>query len=142
LLYVFIVIEHQTRRLIHFNLTAHPKASWTRQQLPEAVGYDTQYEYLIHDRDCIFSADLDASVRRLGLRVRKSPPRSPKANAICERVIGTIRGECLDWLIPLSEAHLRQTLKSWVRHSIAGVRTWHWVPVFPILRRQSCPPHS
>jgi transposase InsO family protein len=119
-LYVFIVIEHHSRRLIHCNVTAHPSAQWTRQQLREALGYETRYEYLIHDRDCIFSADLDESVKRLGLRVLKSPARSPTANAICERVIGTIRRECLDWLIPLSEAHLRQALKAWMRHYNGG----------------------
>lgn len=119
-LYVFIVIEHHSRRLIHCNVTAHPSARWTRQQLREVVGYETRYEYLLHDRDSIFSADLDESVKRLGLRVLKSPPRSPTANAICERVIGTIRRECLDWLIPLSEAHLRQALKAWMRHYNGG----------------------
>ena len=118
--YVFIVIEHHSRRLIHCNVTAHPSAQWTRQQLREALGYETRYEYLIHDRDCIFSADLDESVKRLGLRVLKSPARSPTANAICERVIGTIRWECLDWLIPLSEAHLRQALKACMPHYNGG----------------------
>jgi putative transposase len=115
-LYVLIVIEHKSRRLIHCNVTAHPSANWTRQQLREALGYENRYRYVIHDRDSIFSADLDESVCRLGLRVLKSPPRSPKANAICERVIGTLRPECLDWLIPLSEAHLRHALKSWIAH--------------------------
>ena len=86
----------------------------------EAVGYEERYAYLLHDRDAIFSAELDESTRRLGLRVLKSPPRSPKANSICERVIGTIRRECLDWLIPLSEAHLRQTLKAWATHYNRG----------------------
>lgn len=108
------------RRLIHYNVTAHPSAQWTRQQLREAVGYESRYEYLIHDRDSIFSADLDEAIQRLGLRVLKSPPRSPTANAICERVIGTIRRECLDWLIPLSEAHLRRVLKSWVAYYNRG----------------------
>jgi transposase InsO family protein len=59
---------------------------------------------------------LDESIKHLGLSVLKSPPHSPKANAICERVIGTIRRECLDWLIPLSEPHLRSMLKEWVTH--------------------------
>jgi transposase InsO family protein len=120
LLYVFVVIEHQSRRVIHCNVTAHPSANWTRQQLREAVGYDDRYAYLIHDRDSIFSCDLDASVRNLGLRVLKTPQRSPKANSICERVIGTIRRECLDWLIPISEAHLRLILKSWIGHYNQG----------------------
>lgn len=101
-------------------MTAHPTAQWTRQQLREVVGYEERYECLLHDHDAIFSAELDESVRRLGLRVLKSPPRSPKANSICERVIGTIRRECLDWIIPLSEAHLPQTFKALVAHYNRG----------------------
>lgn len=120
LLYVFVVIEHRSRRLIHCNVTAHPSASWTRQQLREAVGYENRYKYLIHDRDSIFSRHLDESIGRLGMRVLKSPPQCPMANAICERVIGTIRRECLDWLIPFSEAHLHSILKAWVGHYNRG----------------------
>ena len=115
-LYVFVVIEHRSRRLIHCNVTAHPSASWTLQQLREAIGLHERYEYLLHDRDSIFAKHLDESITKLGAKVLKSPPRGPMANAICERVIGTIRRECLDWLIPLSEAHLRSILKSWIPH--------------------------
>ncbi len=96
--------------------TAHPTAAWTLQQLREVVGFDRAHQYLIHDRDSIFARSLDESIRNLGLTVLKSPPHSPKANAICERVIGTIRRECLDWLIPLSESHLRSILRAWVGH--------------------------
>jgi len=120
LLYVFVVIEHHSRRLIHCNVTAHPSAAWTLQQLREAVGFEERYEYLLHDRDSIFAKHLDESIGRLGVTVLKSPPRSPEANAICERVIGTIRRECLDWLIPLSASHLRSILKSWIPHYNAG----------------------
>jgi putative transposase len=120
LLYVFVVIEHHSRRLIHCNVTAHPNAAWTLQQLREVVGLEQRYEYLLHDRDSIFAKHLDESIKRLGVKVLKSPPRSPTANAVCERVIGTIRRECLDWLIPLSEAHLRRTLRSWVQHYNGG----------------------
>jgi putative transposase len=116
MLYVFVVIEHRSRKLIHCRVTAHPSASWTLQQLRGAVGYDGGYEFLIHDRDSIFASYLDESIERLGIRVLKTPPRCPMANAICERVIGTIRRECLDWLIPLSEAHLRSVLRSWIGH--------------------------
>jgi putative transposase len=116
LLYVFVVIEHRSRRLIHCNVTAHPSSAWTLQQLREAVGLEERYEYLLHDRDSIFAKHLDESIGKLGVTVLKSPPSSPKANAVCERVIGTIRRECLDWLIPLSEAQLRTTLRSWVQH--------------------------
>src|SRR5438128_926390 len=116
LLYVFVVIEHGSRRLVRVNVTAHPSAAWTLQQLREVVGFDHAQRYLIHDRDSIFARQLDESIKALGVNVLKSPPRSPKANAICERVIGTIRRECLDWLIPISESHLRSILKSWVGH--------------------------
>jgi transposase InsO family protein len=116
MLYVFVLIHHGSRRLLHLNVTAHPTAAWTLQQLREALGYDDRYRYLIHDRDRIFAKSLDESIERLGLKVLKSPPRSPMANAICERVIGTIRRECLDWLIPMSEAHLRTILKDWRMH--------------------------
>jgi putative transposase len=119
-LYVFVVIEHCSRRLIHCNVTAHPSAAWTLQQLREVVGSQDQYEYLLHDRDSIFANHLDESIAKLGVKVLKSPPRCPKANAICERVIGTIRRECLDWLIPISESHLRSVLKSWVSHYNTG----------------------
>jgi putative transposase len=121
MLYVFVVIEHGTRRLAHVNVTAHPSADWTLQQLREVIGdNDGQHKYLIHDRDRIFANHLDDSTRALGVVVLRSPIASPKANAICERVIGTIRRECLDWVIPLSEEHLRSILKSWVEHYNGG----------------------
>jgi len=116
LLYVFVVIEHGSRRLISVAVTAHPSAAWTLQQLWEVVGFDHAHRHLIHDRDSIFARSLDESIRNLGLTVLKSPPHSPKANAICERVIGTMRRECLDWLIPLSESHLRSILRVWAGH--------------------------
>lgn len=120
LLYVFVVIEHASRRLVRVDVTAHPSAEWTLQQLREVVGFDDTHRYLIHDRDSIFAKHLDESIKALGLKVLKSPPRSPKANAICERAIGTIRRECLDWLIPMSAGHLRAILKSWLEHYNRG----------------------
>jgi transposase InsO family protein len=120
ILYVFVVIEHGTRRLTHVNVTSSPGAQWTLQQLREASSEHGQYGYLIHDRDRIFSRHLDASIEALGLKVLRSPVGAPKANAICERVIGTIRRECLDWIIPLSEARLRTILREWVTHYNTG----------------------
>jgi transposase InsO family protein len=120
MLYVFVVIEHGTRRLAHVNVTSHPSAAWTLQQLREALGDSDTYRYLIHDRDRIFARHLDDSIRALGLEVLRSPFASPKANAICERVIGTIRRECLDWMIPMSEPHLRSILRAWVTHYNGG----------------------
>jgi putative transposase len=69
LLYVFVVIEHRSRRLIHCNVTAHPNASWTLQQLREAFGLQERYEYLLHDRDSIFATHLDESITKLGVKV-------------------------------------------------------------------------
>ena len=120
LLYVFVLIHHGSRRLLHFNVTAHPTAAWTLQQLREAIGFEDGYRYLIHDRDSIFARNPDESLKSFGLRVLKSPPASPMANAVCERLIGTIRRECLDWLIPISESHLRCMLKEWGSHYNRG----------------------
>jgi putative transposase len=120
ILYVFVVIEHGTRRLAHVNLTAHPTAEWALQQFREVVTGEARRGYLIHDRDRIFSKRLDDSIEALGIEVLRSPRESPKANSICERVIGTIRRECLDWMIPMSGAHLRIVLKEWVAHYNGG----------------------
>jgi putative transposase len=120
LLYVFVIMEHATRRLLHCNVTAHPTADWTLQQLREAIPSDHPYRFLLHDRDSIFSQTLDQRIRTLGLRVLKTPPQTPQANAICERLLGTLRRECLDFLIPLSADHLRRLLRVWVQHYNAG----------------------
>ena len=120
ILYVFVVIEHASRRLLHVNVTAHPTAAWTLQQLREAMPSDHRYRFLIHDRDSIFSPALDQRIRHLGLNVLKTPVRTPVANAICERVLGTLRRECLDFMIPLSANHLRRLLTRWVQHYNCG----------------------
>jgi transposase InsO family protein len=110
-----VVIEHASRRLLHVNVTAHPTAEWTLQQLREAIPSDHGYRFLIHDRDRIFSYALDQSIRHLGLKGLKTPVRTPVANAICERFIGTLRHECLDFVIPLTANHLRHLVMAWVQ---------------------------
>ena len=75
---------------------------------------------LVHDRDAIYAPAVDRAVASMGLRVLKTPVRTPQANAFCERLIGTIRRECLDWLIPLNERHLRRILREWVTHYNRG----------------------
>ena len=112
ILYVLVVMEHASRRLIHLNATAHPTAAWTLQQLRETIPSDHEYRFIIHDHDAIFSAELDASLTRLGLKVITTPMHSPQANSLCERLIGTLRRECLDWIIPLSDGHLSKVLGS------------------------------
>ncbi|MDQ3565764.1 MAG: integrase core domain-containing protein [Pseudomonadota bacterium] len=97
-------------------MTDHPTAAWTLQQLREAIPSDHCYQYLLRDRDRIYSAELDRSVQKLGLRVLKSPYRSPLANCVCERVIRSLRRECLDLLIPLTQLHLLRTVKDWTSY--------------------------
>ena len=120
-LFVFIVMEVGSRRILHYNVTAHPTADWTRQQFREAIPSDHSYQFLIHDRDSIFSAELDEEIKSsFGVRVLRTPVRAPKANAYCERLVGTVRRECLDFMIPLNERHLRRVLRPWVAHYNKG----------------------
>jgi transposase InsO family protein len=113
-------MEVGTRKILHCNVTAHPTATWTLQQFREAMPSDHQCKFLIHDRDSIFSRSLDCELGSFGLRVLRTPVRAPQGNAYCERLVGTIRRECLDFLIPLCESHLRMMLKEWVRHYNQG----------------------
>lgn len=116
LYYVLLVIDHGSRRLLRCNVTEYPTAEWTLQQLREAIPCEHRYRFLIHDRDNIFSDELDKSIANLGIRVIETPYRSPQANSICERAIGSMRRECLDYMIPLNEAHLRKLIKGWKRY--------------------------
>ena len=116
LVYVLVIMEIGTRRVLHFNATQHPTAEWARQQFRECVTGDEGYKFIIHDRDRIYSTELDSSLRTLGLSVLRTPYRSPQANAFCERLIGSARRECLDFMIPFDEGHIRQILKSWTAH--------------------------
>jgi putative transposase len=119
-LYVFLIMEVGSRRIRHLNVTAHPSADWTLQQFREVISGEQPYRFLIHDRDSIYSGDLDSALQAMDLRILKTPYRAPQANAYCERLVGTIRRECLDFLIPLNEQHLRRTLKLWVNHYNRG----------------------
>jgi hypothetical protein len=105
---------------MHCNVTAHPTAAWTLQQLHEGIPSDHSYRFLIHDRDAIFSAEVDQHLKSFGLRVLRPPARAPKANAYCERLVGSVRRECLDFMIPLGEKHLRRILSEWVTHYNQG----------------------
>jgi putative transposase len=116
ILYVFVIMEVGTRKIAHFNATAHPTALWTLQQFREVITGEKPYRFVLHDRDSICSSELDSALKSLGIRVLRTPFRAPQANAFCERLIGTIRRECLDFLIPLNERHVRRILKEWVAH--------------------------
>jgi putative transposase len=115
-LYVFIVLDIGTRRVVHWNLTDHPTADWTIQQFRNGLPLDVNYQFLVHDRDGIFAPAVDEDLCSMSLDVLKTPVRAPQANAHCERFIGTGRRECLDWMIPLNERHLRRVLAEWIPH--------------------------
>jgi len=109
-MYVFVVMEAGSRRILHCNVTQHPTAEWTIQQFREFLSSDHKYRFLIHDRDSIFSAEVDRTLKTFGIRALKTPPRMPAANGLCERLVGTFRRECLDYLIPIDERHLKSML--------------------------------
>jgi putative transposase len=111
-LYVFVALDVGTRRIRHWNVTDHPTAEWTAQQFRMLMSGGEPHRFLIHDRDSIYSDEADRTIGAMGLTILKTPLRSPTANPFCERQIGTIRRECLDWLIPLHETHLRRVLRA------------------------------
>jgi putative transposase len=84
------------------------------------ISGDEPHRFLIHDRDSIYSEDVDRAITAMGLTILKTPVRAPQANAFCERLIGTMRRECLDWVIPLNEDHLRTILREWIAHYNSG----------------------
>src|SRR5262245_9965875 len=115
-LYVFLVLAHDRRRILHAGVTAHPTAAWTAQQLREAFPWDTAPRYLLRDRDRIFGCDFMKQVTAMQMTEVLSPPASPWHRAYIERVIGTIRRECLDHVIVVSEGSLRGHLDRFVAY--------------------------
>jgi putative transposase len=113
-LYVFLVLAHDRRRILHFNVTAHPTAEWTGQQLREAFPFDQLPRYLLRDRDAIFGDAFRGQVRDMGIHEVLSTPRSPWQRAYVERLIGSVRRECLDHVIVFHETSLRRILGSYV----------------------------
>jgi putative transposase len=109
-LYVFVVMEIGSRRILHYNVMAHPTAEWTLQQFREALLGDHPYRFVVHDRDSIFASEVDQGLTHLGVRVLRTPVRAPKANSVCERLGGSLRREWLDLLIPFHERHLQMIL--------------------------------
>ena len=119
-LYVFVVMEIESRRVLHYNVTGHPTAEWTLQQFREALPGDHAYRFLIHDQDSIFAEAVDKGLRNLGVRVLRTPVRAPKANSVCERLGGSLRRECLDFWLPFNERHLQITIRDWTSHYNRG----------------------
>jgi len=116
ILYVFLVLAHERHRIPHFGVTAHPTAEWTAQQLREAFPWHTAARYLLRDRDGVFGAAFSQQVQQMGMQEVLSAPRAPWQRAYVERVIGTLRRECLDYLIVFNESSLHRYLKSYVTY--------------------------
>ncbi len=114
ILYVFLVLAHDRRRILHSAVTTHPTAEWTAQQLREAFPWDTAPRYLLRDRDHIFGQVFVEQVKAMGIKQVLSAPRSPWQRAYVERVIGTIRRECLDHVIVFNQASLSRHLQSFL----------------------------
>src|SRR5438445_7080547 len=149
ILFVFLMMEIGTRRILHCNVTGHPTAEWTLQQFREAIPCDHPYRFLIRDRDSIFSVEVDDQLKAFGLRVLRTPTRAPQANAYCERLVGTARRECLDFMIPLRNltvdiSQLTFT-RSWLVRSSAGSTTntvgKGWQRERPTAEKTACPDH-
>jgi len=115
-LYVFLVLAHDRRRIVHFNVTRHPTAEWTGQQLREAFPFDQLPRYLLRDRDAIFGQSFREQVRDMSIEEVLSAPRSPWQRAYVERLIGSVRRECLDHVIVFDEGSLRRTLHSYFEY--------------------------
>ena len=110
LLYCFFVLRHDRRRVVHFNVTPHPTARWTAQQVVEAFPFDTSPRFLIRDRDSIYGQDFRERIEHLGIEEVVMAYRSPWQSPYVERLIGSIRRECLDHVIVFNEAHLLRIL--------------------------------
>jgi transposase InsO family protein len=110
LLYALIVLGHDRRRIIHFDVTPNPTQAWLSRQMTEAFPWDTAPRYLIRDRDTSYGPVFVQRLRTMGIRDRPIAFRSAWQNAYVERLIGSIRRECLDHMIVFGEAHLRRIL--------------------------------
>jgi len=118
LLYCFFVIEHDRRRILHFNVTRHPTSDWVVQQLREAFPEAGQYRYVILDRDSKFDADVITLLKATGLKPKRTSIRSPWQNGTAERWVGSCRRELLDHVITLDERHLRRLVREYVAYHV------------------------
>ncbi|WP_373503664.1 integrase core domain-containing protein [Aestuariivirga sp.] len=113
LLYGLVVMSHDRLRVLHLSTTEHPSAEWIAQQVTEAVGWELAPQYIIRDRDSAYGEVFKRRLRAMGIRDRPTAARSPWQNGYCERLIGSIRRECLDHVVIFGERHLRHVLRSY-----------------------------
>ena len=113
-LFVLVVLAHDRRRVVHFNVTDSPTAKWTGQQIVEAFPWDTAPRYLLRDRDSIYGQEFTGRVDHMGIKEVKTAPRSPWQNPYVERLIGTLRRDCTDHVIVVGENHLRRIVRDYL----------------------------
>lgn len=116
LLYVWFALDHGRRRVLHFNVTAHPTANWVVQQLRDAFPDAPDHRFLIFDNDAIFSSEVARSIRRLGIHPRRTALQSPWQNGTAERFVGTVRRELLDHVVVLNEDRLKPLLREYAEY--------------------------
>jgi putative transposase len=112
----FFVVELASRRVVHVGVTLHPTDAWVAQQLREATPFGAAPRYLLHDNDSKYGPAFARVAATCGITVLRTPYRAPRANAVCERFLGSVRRKCLDHLLILGEAHLRRVLAAYVAH--------------------------
>jgi transposase InsO family protein len=138
LLYAFVIVRLDRRELVWINVTRNPTAEWVARQITEAFPWNEAPRYMIRDRDRIYGAVVTRRLRAMGIRDKPTAPASPWQNGFAERLIGSIRRECLDHIIVLSEAHLRRILRAYADY-YNGVRTHRSLnkdaPVFRLVQR-------
>ena len=122
-LFVFVVLAHRRRRIVHFNVTSNPSAAWTAQQITNAFPWDTAPRYLLRDRDAIYGGEFCRRVKTMGIQEVRIAARSPWQSPYVERVIGTLRRELLDHVIVLGERHLCRLLRRYVDEYYHRCRT-------------------
>ena len=116
LLYVWFVIGHGRRKILHANVTSHPTAEWVVQQLREAIPDETSIRHVIHDNDSIFSERVDRSIASFGIDAKRTSPGSPWQNGTAERWVGTVKRDLLDHVIVFDESHLRRLLRDYIEY--------------------------
>ena len=116
IVYVLFFITHERRELVHFKVTSSPTAAWVWQQVVEATPWGRRPDYLIHDRDAVYGRNFGARLSKLGITSVRTPFRAPRANAIAERLVRSIRRECLDHVIVINERHLRSVLVEYAQY--------------------------
>jgi transposase InsO family protein len=116
LLFALVILHHHRRLLVHVAVTGHPTADWIARQISEAFPWDTAPRYLIRDRDGAYGEMFRRRVSAMGIRDRPTAPRSPWQNGHVERLVGSIRRECLDHMIIFGEAHLRRALRAYATY--------------------------